>query len=179
MSLQRSLLSRFSSVGRNSLFLTCTINFFSMHTNACLGNISWWHAVWKPLKHWGPAPTVPNCLYELVTHSATNASRSQSQARQHLCTSEHISVRLRVLELSREVALRTLATVRQSVGVLSGLTYRKEQHILLFTCLTVSACSGEVLSFLCSKALLLIHPPPLLGCHFTPRVPPRFLLITF
>lgn len=91
-----------------------------IHT--CSGYISWRHAVWKPLKHWGPAPTVPSCLYKLVTQSATNARRSQSEARQHLCTSEHISVSLRVLELSREVALRTLATVRQSVGVLQGLT---------------------------------------------------------
>lgn len=91
-----------------------------IHT--CSGYISWRHAVWKPLKHWGPAPTVPSCLYKLVTQSATNARRSQSEARQHLCTSEHISVSLRVLELSREVALRTLATVRQSVGVLAGLT---------------------------------------------------------
>lgn len=71
------------------------------YTHTCPGNISCRHvAVWKRVKRRGPAPTVPSCLYELVTHSATNASRSQSQAPQHLCTSEHISVSLRVLELS-------------------------------------------------------------------------------
>ena len=105
-----------------------------MHTHTCPGDISWRHAVWKRVKHWGPAPTVPSCLYELVTHSATNARRSQSQAPQHLCTSEYISVSLRVLELSREIALRTLTTVRQPVGALCGLTSRTEQHVLLLTC---------------------------------------------
>lgn len=111
-----------------------TFSFIHTYTHTCPSYISWWHAVWKRVKHWGPAPTVPSCLYELVTHSATNACRSQSQAPQHLCTSEYISVSWRVLELSGEFGLRTLATVRQPVGALSDLTYRKEQHVLLFTC---------------------------------------------
>lgn len=105
--------------------------FSSRHTLSFLCYMSWWRAVWKLLKHRGPAPTVPSCLYELVTRSRSNAHRSQSQTPWHLCTSEHISMSLRVLELSREVTLRTLATVRQSVG---GLTYRREQHVLLLTC---------------------------------------------
>lgn len=61
-------------------FKDCGKSDFSVVTHTCLEYISWRHAVWKPEKHWGCAPTVPSCLYELVTHSATNATRSQSQA---------------------------------------------------------------------------------------------------
>lgn len=47
-----------------------------------------------------------------------------------VAASAHITVR--VLELGGKVALKTPATVRQSVGAIRGLTYRKEQHLLLF-----------------------------------------------
>lgn len=142
----------------SSFFLNWTVTrpYFLLYTLApaiLADNVMW-------VKHWGPAPTVPSCLYELVTHSATYASRSQSQAHEHLCTSEYISVSLRVLELSGEFARRTLEIVKQPVGALSGLTYRTERHVLLFACpdcchmsgksgATVAVCSGEVLSFSC------------------------------
>lgn len=89
---------------------------------------------------------------------------------------------LRVLELSGEFALRTLETVSQPVGALSGLTYRTERHVLLFACpdccrmsgksgATVAVCSGEASSVLVlTKPLLVIHPPPLLDRHFTPEL---------
>ncbi len=136
--LLNSLLSHLWTV-RSIFFLSSiTWPYFHLythtHAHTCPGYISRQYAVWKRVKHWGPAPTVPSCLYELVTHGATNVSRSQSQAWQHLCTSEYISVSLRVLELNGEFALRTLSPVGLPVGALSGLTYRKEQHVLLFTC---------------------------------------------
>lgn len=82
------------------------------------------------LTAWG---TCSYCPRLSVWISDTKKQRCSQSPVWGVAASVHITAR--VLELSGKVAPRTPATVRQSVGAIRALTYRKEQRVLLFNSL--------------------------------------------
>lgn len=87
--------------------------------------------------------TCSYCPQLSIWISNTQCHWSQSKASQHLCTSVYISMSVRVLELSRKFALRTLCNCQTTCRDALRFNLQERVTCLLFYVSCLLPCAGE------------------------------------